>query len=315
MKFALIYVYIFIGALQYLKEQEMNYEEKQILKKWKNAGLANDFIFNKVMQDKSITLEVLRRTLPNLHINTIKRITNQQELLTGHDVKGVRLDIYVEDDQCNHYDIEMQVIDKYNLPERIRFYHSNLAMSCYEKGQNYATADNSYVIFFCCFDPFGFGDQEYQIDRSLRKHPDFAYDDGEHTRVFDVTSLQKNVSPKLQRFLDVIAKRRVVADDDFIVKLKERITFVKHNREWRREYMQRSLYEMDIENSINRAKSQGLEEGLNKGEAKAETSERIALIQGLIDIGQSHEQIIDFLVKIRHFSVEQAESYYKAATE
>lgn len=81
--------------------------------------------------------------------------------------------------------------------------------------------------------------------------------------------------------------------------------------------MQRSLYEMDIENSINRAKNEGVEEGkavgIAEGKIEAETAERIAFIQGLIRIGQSHEQIIDFLVKVRHFTVEQAENYYQTA--
>jgi predicted transposase/invertase (TIGR01784 family) len=237
----------------------------QARRSWEKAGLANDFIFNKVMLDKRITLEVLRRVLPALNIKRVKQVVSQQEFTSSHDAKGVRLDIYVEDGQHNRFDIEMQVVDKHNLPQRIRFYHANLAMDCYEKGQNYATADNSYVIFFCCFDPFGFGDQEYAVERLIKGHPDTAYADGEQTLVFDVTSLRQEVNPKLQQFLNVIANRQVGDGDDFIVQLEKRITFVKQNRKWRREYMQRSLYEMDIENSIALAKEQGLSQGKAAG--------------------------------------------------
>ncbi|WP_076459798.1 Rpn family recombination-promoting nuclease/putative transposase [Limosilactobacillus caccae] len=309
----------------------------QARRSWEEAGLANDFVFNKVMLDKRITLEVLRRVLPALHLKRVKQVVSQQEFTSSHDAKGVRLDIYVEDDQHNRFDIEMQVVDKHNLPQRIRFYHANLAMDCYEKGQNYATADNSYVIFFCCFDPFGFGEQEYQIERSIKGHPEATYADGEQTLVFDVTSLCREVNPKLQQFLDVIANRQVGDDDDFIVQLEKRITFVKQNRKWRREYMQRSLYEMDIENSIALAKEQGLsqglekglsqgkaagikegraagiKEGLSQGKAAAEYEERVAMVRGLLNMGQQHDQIINFLVKTRNLTTKQAEGYYQAA--
>ena len=47
-------------------------------KKWEMAGLADDYIFNKVMLDYDICLEVLRRIFPDLHIKKIKLPNNQQ---------------------------------------------------------------------------------------------------------------------------------------------------------------------------------------------------------------------------------------------
>ncbi|WP_076459745.1 Rpn family recombination-promoting nuclease/putative transposase [Limosilactobacillus caccae] len=289
----------------------------QARRSWEEAGLANDFVFNKVMLDKRITLEVLRRVLPALNIKRVKQVVSQQEFTSSHDAKGVRLDIYVEDDQRNRYDIEMQVVDKHNLPQRIRFYHANLAMDCYEKGQNYATADNSYVIFFCCFDPFGFGDQVYEVERLIKGHPEATYADGEQTLVFDVTSLRREVNPKLQQFLDMIANRQVGDGDDFIVQLEKRITFVKQNRKWRREYMQRSLYEMDIENSIALAKeegleqglSQGLEKGLSQGKAEERTRGIHNLIYSLERLGTPQTTIKQNLMELYQLSSEEAESY------
>lgn len=265
--------------------------------KWRKAGLENDFIFNKVMLDKGITLEVLHRTLPTLQIHKIIRITSQQEFVSSHNAKGIRLDIYAEDDQHNHYDIEMQIINKHNLPKRIRFYHSNLSMNCYEKGQSYVTADNSYVIFLCCFDPFGMGNQKYEIKRLIREHTSYPYNDGEYTYVFDVTSLQKEVSPKLQRFFNLIASQEDSEDDYFIVQLKKRITFVKQNREWRREFMQRSLYEMDVEYDLEQVKKREKVHGIQ------------SLIQSLKEIGISDNVIMQKLVEHYHLSTKEAKEY------
>lgn len=286
-----------------------NEKERVAQEKWERAGLANDFVFNKVMLDKEITLETLRRILPNLHIRRIKNISSQQEFISSHNAKGVRLDIYAEDTQNNHFDIEMQIINNHNLPERIRFYHSNLAMNCYEKGQNYIAADNSYVIFLCCFDPFGFGKQQYKIKRLICEHEDYPYNDGEYTYAFDITSLRKEVNPKLQRFFNVIMNRKVVADDNFIVQLKQRITFVKQNREWRREFMQRSLYEMDIENYIEQANQR-----LKQAE-QVEQREKMRgihnLVQSLGEVGVANNVIKQKLIEHYQLSEEEAAKYLK----
>lgn len=87
-------------------------------KKWEMAGLADDYIFNKVMLDYDICLEVLRRILPDLHIKKIKLPNNQQEFTVAPDAKAVRFDIYTTDEQGNHYDIEMQVADHHNIAKR-----------------------------------------------------------------------------------------------------------------------------------------------------------------------------------------------------
>ena len=74
--------------------------------------------------------------------------------------------------------------------------------------------------------------------------------------------------------------------------------------------MQRSLYEMDIENSIALAKEEGLEKGLSQGEAKKERQ----IIQKLINGGKSREEVINFMEQILDLSPVQAEEYYQKLT-
>ncbi|WP_076459746.1 hypothetical protein [Limosilactobacillus caccae] len=74
--------------------------------------------------------------------------------------------------------------------------------------------------------------------------------------------------------------------------------------------MQRSLYEMDIENSIALAKEEGLEKGLSQGEAKKERQ----IIQKLINGGKSREEVINFMEQILELSPAQAEKYYQKLT-
>ncbi|MDE7113374.1 MAG: Rpn family recombination-promoting nuclease/putative transposase, partial [Acetatifactor sp.] len=69
--------------------------------------------------------------------------------------KGVRLDVYAEDEQHTHYDVEMQVARERELGRRSRYYHSQIDMEMMLSGKDYAELSNVYVIVICDFDPFG----------------------------------------------------------------------------------------------------------------------------------------------------------------
>ena len=73
-------------------------DKEKLNELWQNAGLTNDFIFSKVFLDPQITLELLRRIFPELIIKKVKLLNSQQELKNAPDAKGVRFDIYVEDE-------------------------------------------------------------------------------------------------------------------------------------------------------------------------------------------------------------------------
>ena len=109
--------------------------------------------------------------------------------------------------------------------------------------------------------------------------------------------------------------------------------------------MQRSLYEMDMENARNEAvkegherdlqqglqegpqegrerglqegRKQGLEQGQKEGleqvVQQGSDNERLALVTDLIKSGQSKDQVISFLTNIRKMELTEAEGYYQKA--
>ncbi|MCC4341958.1 Rpn family recombination-promoting nuclease/putative transposase [Limosilactobacillus reuteri] len=255
-------------------------------KKWEAADLTDDYIFNKVMLDYDICLEVLRRILPDLHIKKIKLPNNQQEFAVAPDAKAVRFDIYTTDEQGNHYDIEMQVADHHNIAKRIRYYQTASSMEAYDKGQPYEQADDSYVIFFCNFDPFQLGQQRYVLHKHIDEIPEQIIEDGQTDILFNVPSLRHDVDPKMQAFLDMIAQREVEATDPLVVKLKERIAVVKRNRKWRSEYMRRSVYEMDQEMREQRIKEDEEQIKKDQEQIKKEKQELKEANQRLVEDNQ-----------------------------
>ncbi|MCC4411485.1 Rpn family recombination-promoting nuclease/putative transposase [Limosilactobacillus reuteri] len=255
-------------------------------KKWEAADLTDDYIFNKVMLDYDICLEVLRRILPDLHIKKIDLPNNQQEIALAPDAKAVRFDIYTTDEQGNHYDIEMQVADHHNIAKRIRYYQTASSMEAYDKGQPYEKADDSYVIFFCNFDPFQLEEQRYILHKHIDGVPEYVVKDGQTDILFNVPSLKHDVNPKMQAFLDMIAQRKVEENDPLVVKLRKRMAVVKRNRKWRSEYMRRSVYEMDQEMREQRIKEDEEQIKKDQEQIKKEKQELKEANQRLVEDNQ-----------------------------
>lgn len=83
---------------------------------------ANDFVFGKVMENKQICKEVLQRLL-KIKISRLFYPKLQKELKPYFDRKSIRLDVFAADSKRN-FDVEMQIIDKGDLPQRMRYYQS-----------------------------------------------------------------------------------------------------------------------------------------------------------------------------------------------
>ena len=99
------------------KKLPENYEKA--LEKWEKMTITSDPMFGMVMQNKEICLELINRALPHLKATQIVQLTTQKDInvVAG---RRVRYDVYVQDEDGQHYVIEMQVADRQNLPYRLR---------------------------------------------------------------------------------------------------------------------------------------------------------------------------------------------------
>ena len=95
-----------------LAEPEMLTTEE----KWERAGLTDTFIFYKVMTENP---DACRRRLELLlHVKSEKMESlGEKSLGIDQESKGIRLDVYVKDENRT-FDVEMQVKDTGELPER-----------------------------------------------------------------------------------------------------------------------------------------------------------------------------------------------------
>lgn len=223
---------------------------------WESLGIANDFLFGKVMQDAELCKELLRRILPELDIDHIEYSETQKSILSDAAAKSVRLDVYVKDGKNSVYDIEMQAADTKELPKRSRYYQSMIDLQMIDKGQPYKKLNRSYVIFICPFDLFGRGRHIYTFENICKEDHSILLED-EAVKIFlNADSGMSDVSQELKAFLDYVSGKK--PKDSFVLRLEEAVKEAKKNRKWRHEYM--TLQMRDQEN-LERGIEQGIEQG------------------------------------------------------
>ena len=209
-------------------------EKKRLNEQWKSIGISNDFVFCKVMQDKELLSELIRRILPDLKFTDLK-IDGQKKIEIGPDIHGVRFDVFAIMEDGRIVDIELQVLNSGNLPKRIRYYGSMADMQMLEKGVVYDELVESYVVMICLFDLYGEGRHMYTFTNRCKENPELEMGDGTTRIVLNATGTKDDISPKLKAFLSYVAGNAV--EDEYVKKLDEAVQKARQNKKWRREYM------------------------------------------------------------------------------
>lgn len=235
------------------------------MKSWDEVGLSDDFMFGKVMQDPDLCKELLRRILPEIEIDHIEYPELQKAMKPDRDDHGIRLDLYVRDDKNSVYDIELQAVNTGELPKRSRYYQSIIDLQLIDAGESYKKLSQSYIIFICLEDVFGYGRHKYTFSNLCEEDKHIRLED-KTTKIFlNASGTMDDVDDKLKVFLDFVADKEVDAEDEYIKRLQIALEKARRNKDWRHEYM--TLQMRDQEN-IERGIAIGKQEGLKEGEEK-----------------------------------------------
>lgn len=229
------------------KKHEMTVEE--VYAEYVTKDITDDFVFGKVMQKEANCIELLECLTGN-KIDSVSTIISQKAVRVTNDSKGVRYDIYVEDDKNVMYDAEMQrltenTVDR-NLPKRSRFYQGMMDLNILEKGQDYSKLKQSYVIFICIFDPFGKGLSCYEFENICKDDKELTLGDERKILFFNTKGTSINVSESVANLLNYMESKQI--SDDFTKRLDDEVTMVRENKEWMVEYMKTLVHDMDVRN-------------------------------------------------------------------
>lgn len=123
------------------------------IKPWEDLTIQDDYMFKLVMRRERICKKVLEKIL-KIKIRAIKYLENEKTIEASYESKGVRLDVYVADDEGTVFNVEMQV-RKYDgewLYRRTRYYQSLIDTDLLASGMEYDELTDTYIIFICPFE-------------------------------------------------------------------------------------------------------------------------------------------------------------------
>ena len=297
----------------------------------------NDLIFRWVMEREENCLAILRAILPELKITAVKRRENEHPVnhLAFDDERGVRFDAIIEDDQERFYDVEMQVANQPGLGKRVRYYQAQIDQETLKKGEDYDDLRESYVIFFCAFDPCGQDRRLYQFhyyedaDRQLRLPTN------SHVILINALGTKDQITPELAAVLDVMNRRRDNTNP-LAVRLVKEIDDYNRDKKRRRALMNLKMrlkdeWRLGLSEGFDQGRAEGKAEGLSQGraEGKAEGLNQgraegrdemqdemtLGLIHALQAQGMPQKQIVEALALTRKISLAEAQHYYEQVAQ
>ena len=85
------------------------------IKPWEELSFQDDYMFKRVMSHKRFCKRMLEKIL-RLEIRDIRYLEDEKTIKTAYESKGIRLDVYVEDDRNTVYNVDYS---EFLVPRRI----------------------------------------------------------------------------------------------------------------------------------------------------------------------------------------------------
>ncbi|MEE3312634.1 MAG: Rpn family recombination-promoting nuclease/putative transposase [Treponema sp.] len=228
--------------------------------KWERATLADNFIFYKVMRNHPRECQEVIELLLGIKIKSMT-MHSEEQIDLDHDSKGVRLDVYVQDED-RMFDIEIQVTNTRELPERSRYYSALMSLDSLKSGEPYRMLKESHVIFICMEDIFVHGLPVYTFEDVCLENNAVKLEDRDYRHFFIAPICARMIRDEnKRRFFEFLISN--TAGTALTDRLRDCVEDAKHNMQWRFMYMtwERQQYY---------AYQSGHEEGLAEGHAAGE---------------------------------------------
>ncbi len=283
-----------------MSEEETNlpyklrsFEEKKALVSQLN--LMDDIFFSAVMRDRAACEYLVSHLLEK----KLKVIDNRpQHTVANIDKHSITLDLLVEDEAGQLYDVEIQGINEGNHERRVRYYQAAIDWSILEKGTDYSELPEMYMIFISKFDPFKEGKAHYEIVQSV-SGSEKPYTNGVHIHYFNTSAQDGSEVSRLLRYLldsrEGCTEFGALSNAVNIQKTDKReVEYMSSTFE---EYMDKSRAEGVLDGM-----AKGLAEGMAKGKLEGKLEGRLEgklegkleIVKGMVDDGISLDKALEY---------------------
>lgn len=236
---------------------------KVIEEEWNSLTISDDYIFGRVFSDATLCKKLIELLL-NVKVKELSVPPEyQKNFQAGINSRGVRFDVFTES-ASEAFDIEIQTTKQTDLPLRMRYYQSSMDTSLIKKGQRFSDLKQTYVLFISTVDQFGYGEPVYEIESSVKSHPEYQFDDKRKEVVYNINAFKKMKNDAVKSFLEYIATGE--AKMDFEKEIDDKVVEVKDDEYWKNNYINIQMWKMDaIMEGERRGKTIGMQEGRKEG--------------------------------------------------
>ena len=235
-------------------------DKDSIKRKWDDASFNDNFIFSKTLELFPDICKQIIELILNVKVNSISYPEREKVIESRTDSKGIRLDVYVQDDSNRSFDLEMQIANSDNISKRMRYYQGLIDGDKLKHGQHYSALGDSYIIFICPFDRFKRGRHIYTFRERCDEDTALTLDDGTVKVFLSTKGSVADVSLELKNFLNYVDSGIIAGN--FVQKLDDAVNSVKSNQKARKDFM---TYQMALLESKLEGEEKGREEGRNEG--------------------------------------------------
>lgn len=231
-------------------------------KSFQDLTIRDAFMFAAVMADE----DQCRRFLTvALEMNVLEVKVVAEKTMSYHpEHHGVRLDVLAEEDGSKRrFNVEMQIRSLKGLPQRTRYYHSQMDMDALRTGMKYDALSDTYVIFVCDFDPCGDHLYKYFFENICRETGKPLMD-GHYTILLSTRGENDSEVPEdLVNFLKYVRDPEAPApkEDEFVSDIERQIDAIKRNRDWEAKFVL-------LEEMMEEERAQGEAKGMARGKAE-----------------------------------------------
>ena len=194
-------------------------------------------------------LKPLLEYILGIKIAEITYPEKQKTIDVNYGYKGVRLDVYCEDDEKTVYSVEIQTTDQRNLPKHIRYYRDMIDINILDKGGYYKNLKKSFVIFICTFDYYKKDRYMYTFKNQCQEDSSLYLKDETTAIVLNTTGTVGDINEELKSVLRYMSGSKPAGG--YAEVLDNAVTAVKGNEKWRQDYMTLAM-KLDEEREVAR---------------------------------------------------------------
>ena len=164
--------------------------------------LADDFVFKMVLENEEICKKLIEMVLGKKVVRIVS-LETEKTLSEGFFSHSVRFDVYVEGSD-EVIDFEIQCSPTKGIAERAREYQANIDVEQLSKGKPYSSLKESWIVFFCTFDPFEQGLPVYTVRQTYEEAHEAKYNDGTHKVFYNASAWDKCEDEQMRAFLKLL---------------------------------------------------------------------------------------------------------------